>query len=140
MKIYELNYLLPKTLKQSQRRETALKIESLIQDEGGILIQERKKEEIKLGQPIQEKEKALLFTSRFQVGAGGIKEIEKKLKADPGILRCMIEKTAPARRKVKKKRKRPSKKPRSSKNQKEEAKVELEKIEQKLDEILNESR
>lgn len=139
MKTYELSCLLSKELKENEVQTTALEVESLIQNEGGILTRERRTEDKELTKEIEEKKRVLVLSLKFQVDPEKVEEIKREVKAKPEVLRSMLEKKeAPSLGKTKKKR--PAGKPTSVGSSEEEAKVELQKIEEKLDEILNESR
>ncbi len=136
MKLYKLNYLAPSSLKTKKVQQLSLEIESLIQEQGGILTQERKKEKINLGQPIEEKKDALLFTLKFQIDPKAVNSIREKVEEMPDVLRVMLEKAKT--RKTRKKRKSFKKKTTPTKKEESKAKVELKKIEEKLDQILDE--
>lgn len=143
MKLYELNYYLSQSLGDKEVQETALKVESLVQDKGGILVQERKKKPVKLSDPIKEESRVLLFTLKFQMEGNSLRELEKEFKTLDKVLRFMIEKKK--RRTMKKQKRRGLRKILAArkterKRSESKAKVELQKIEEKLDEILDESK
>ncbi len=136
MKLYELNYLVPSDIKAEEVQQKASSIELLIQEHGGILTQERKKEAVKLSYPINDKTEVFIFTVRFQIEENQVAGLNEKIKNTPNIFRTMIEKTK--KRKVRT-RKRSFKPSASAKKETGKAKVELKKIEEKLDQILDES-
>jgi len=137
MRLYELNYLIAPDIKAEEIQEDALEIESLIQNEKGILTQERKKDRIKLAYPVKDKKEGLLFTVRFQIEEEKIKNLEQKIKNMPHVLRVMIERVK--KRKAAPRMKRFKKVSATPKPKENKAKVELKKIEEKLDQILDES-
>lgn len=130
MKLYELNYLLPLSSEGDDAQKIALEIESFIQGKGGILTQERRSKKVELGYAIQGHKNALFVTSEFQVDPSAAKDLQDELKK-MNLLRSLLE--IKRKRRIKKKRT-----PRASRGE-DEIKVELDKIEEKLDEILNES-
>jgi len=135
MKLYEINCLIPQSGSEEEISKIALGIESSIQDQGGILAQERKKQEVKLAQPIAETKNALLFTFRFQVAPRKINSIKEAVKKNTRIIRVSVEKASKSPLlKIRKKEKK-----RVSGKKEGRVKVELNKIEEKLDQILNES-
>lgn len=136
MKLYELNYLIPSDIKADDIQQKAAGIELLIQEQGGILTQERKKETVKLSYPINDKNDVFLFTVKFQLEEDKVAELDKKVKNTPGVFRAMVETVKKKKAKIKKRSFRHSAR---SKKETDRAKVELKKIEEKLDQILDES-
>lgn len=116
----------------------ALDIENLVQDNGGILIEERKKKNVELGYPIKGRTRAVLIACKFQASSDKIKGIEQDIKEKDGILRFLLEKKKKHRKTLERKRRFKAPSARAT-TEKKEAKVELKKIEEKLEEILDES-
>ena len=134
MKPYELTYLISAENTDQEAKETQTNIISLIQKEEGVLVEEKPFFKKKLAYPVRKQEQAYLATIFFKVLPEKIEVLEKFLKQDKNILRYLILIKMPA------KRTRPSRslnKPGLIKPKKEK-KVDLDKIGQKLEEILNE--
>lgn len=130
MQLYELNYLLDLNKKGKEAKKIETDIEGLIQDKEGILTRRRKERVKDLGYPIKEQSKAISVSSEFQMNPNRIPEFQNELNKFP-LLRIMLEK--------KKRRKKKKRRARTSSKDEKEIKVELDKIEKKLDEILDES-
>ncbi len=90
MKTYELNYLLPIDLDNAKVQEIALKLESLAQEKGGILIGERKTKRVELGYEIKENKKAIQSFFGFKIEQSELEALKKELKNVPEILRYII--------------------------------------------------
>ena len=139
MNIYEINILVPAEFSEKEIQTMTLDIERFVQDNGGILIEERKKRSVDLGYPVKDKVKAVLIACKFQIGSDKIKGIEQSIKEKDGILRFLLEKKKKPREISERKKRRTSVGPAETETKKEKAKVELKAIEEKLEEILNES-
>jgi len=139
MNIYEINILVPAELSEKEIQTMTLDIERFVQDNGGILIEERKKRSVDLGYPIEDRVKAILITCKFQIGSDKIKGIEQSIKEKDGILRFLLEKKKKLRKISERKRKTTRVGAAETETKKEKAKVELKAIEEKLEEILDES-
>jgi len=139
MNIYEISILVPAELSEKEIQVMTLDIERFVQDNGGILIEERKKRSVDLGYPIEDKVKAVLISCKFQVGSDKIKGIEQSIKEKDGILRFLLEKKKKPRKISERKRRAVKAGAGKREIKKQEVKVELKTIEKKLEEILNES-
>jgi len=132
MKFYELTYLISPELSEEEIRTLQEKINSLIQEEGGVLSEVNSVVRKTLAYPIEKKRVAYLAILSFQLDPERLGSLEKKIKAESGILRYLIlTKKLPKRVAAM-----PVKKPR--KITKPKPKVELKEIEKKLEEILGE--
>ncbi|MBL7156245.1 MAG: 30S ribosomal protein S6 [Candidatus Pacebacteria bacterium] len=129
MQLYELIYLISTELSEEKIRKLTPKIESVLQNQGVILVEVKEKKEIGLGQKIKKTGKAYLQIINFQSNIDKIIEIKKELDQIPEILRFMIFKPK-KKRIVKKYIISPAKK------KSPEKKVELKEIEEKIDQLL----
>jgi ribosomal protein S6 len=138
MRVYELTCLISSNLSDETLKNLSQKIQSLIQERGGILIDCKNPLRKKLGYPVKKEGMAFISTLNFHFEPEKLGNLEKKLKELPGILRFLIaekriEKVKVLREKIKPKiEKIPKPLP------KVEKKVELEDIEKNLEEILGE--
>lgn len=151
MKLYEITYLISPDLSEEELKGCQEKITSLIQEEGGVLVDEASLHlplhpvsqgsaiEVKppvrktLAYPIKKKREAFLSTLSFQILPERLRSLEKKLKGESNLLRYQIlTKKLPKKVKVIS-----AKKPK--KIVKPKPKVELKEIEKKLEEILGET-
>lgn len=130
MKNYQLTYLISPELKEEEVQTLFSAIESLVQEQEGILISNQKEKTVTLGYEIKKYKKALLSVLKFQMDPAKQKSFLAKIREKPEILRFLIETAKPisAEKKVAKRVKKITKK----------AKVELKGIEEKLEEILGE--
>jgi len=135
MNFYEITYLISPDLSEEELKNFQEKINSSIQEKGGILDRVSKPIKKKLGYPIKEKSVAFLKTLTFYLNPEKLENLEKKLKGEKPMLRYMIL-TKPRTKEVlvrsKKGLTKPIIKP------KVKIKVELKEIEKKLKEILEE--
>ena len=90
MKTYEINYLLPIELDNEKAQEIALKLESLVQENGGILIGERKTKKIKLGYEIKDSEQVIQACFRFKIDQSQLQTLHQELKKTQEILRYIV--------------------------------------------------
>ena len=132
MKNYELAYLISPEVSEEELRKVQEKINSLVQNLGGVLIETNSPIKKSLAYPIRKRTRAFLAGLNFQLNPEKLETLEKELKAEEKILRYLIlsprmPKKIP--RILKKLRKRVIK---------PKPKVELKEIEKKLDEILGE--
>jgi len=139
MNIYEISILVPADLSEKEIQAMSLDIEKFVQNNGGILIEERKKRSVDLGYPIKDKIRAVLISCKFQVNSDKIKGIEQSLKEKDGILRFLLEKKKKPRKMSERKKRAARVGTAEKEEKKEKAKVELKAIEEKLEEILDES-
>lgn len=133
MKYYQLTYLVSTDLPEQEAKSFQEKVNSLIQEKGGKIKESKSLIKNELEYPIQGKNKAYLFDLDFYFQPGDLKELENKLKKEPSILRYIITKKKPFRIEVPKVK--AKLKPKKIKKKK---KIKLEKIGEKLDEILGE--
>lgn len=132
MKQYELAYLISSDVTEEELKNNTEKVISLIQEEGGVLGNLGKPEKRKLGYPIKGKQEAFLVCVDFSINPEKIKKIKDVIDSKSEILRDII---TVKEKEVEAKKKRSIAGKRSLKTSKEK-KVELEKIDEKIDEIL----
>ena len=130
MKLYELNYLISADIAEKELPSFNKKIKSLIEKEGGNIQKTEISSEKRLAYEIENKNRVFLATIIFNLEAEKINLLNKKIKEEKDILRHLIFK-----KKIIEERK-----PRLKKivKPKKETKVELKRIEEKLEEILQE--
>ena len=131
MKSYELTYLISPDLSPEEIKVFQEKIDSLLKEEGGRIEELKFPFRKKLAYPIKRRSEAYFGNLNFYLSPERLDNFEKKLKKEPKILRYLILK-----KEVPKKIEIPKIKPKLIKKEK---KVELEKIEEKLEEILGEN-
>ena len=136
MKLYELTYLISPELKEEEIKKVFSKIESLLSETGGILIENKSQGTVKLGYEIKKQKEALSATAKFQMAPEKIKSFQEKIKEIPEILRFLVLAAKPE--KIKKEVSKIIRKPVKPKKTVKEKKVELKEIEKKLEEILGE--
>jgi len=136
MKLYELTYLISPELKEEEIKKVFSRIESLLSETGGILIENKSQGTVKLGYEIKKQKEALSATAKFQMAPEKIKSFQEKIKEIPEILRFLILAAKPE--KIKKEVSKIIRKPVKPKKTVKEKKVELKEIEKKLEEILGE--
>lgn len=134
MKHYELNYLALPNLSQEELQELQTLIENNIQENNGSIVGTKKTIKRSLPHRIKSKESGRLDTANlssltFTAETDKIKAIELKLKEDKRILRYFILNKSENSHKL-------SSLARSGKQIKKQEKVSLEKLDEKLDEIL----
>jgi len=132
MKSYELTYLISPDLSEEELKIFQEKIASLIQNEEGKIKEIKNPIKRKLAYPIKRKTEVFIANLNFYFLPEKLESLEKKLKSESKILRYLIlVQEKPEKIKV------PEiiSKPRVPRIKKEK-KVELEKIEEKLEEIL----
>jgi small subunit ribosomal protein S6 len=134
MHSYELTYLISPDLSEEELKIFLEKINSFLEEEGG------KSEDLKLpikkrlAYPIKKKNEGYFGTLNFYLLPEKLETFEKKLKKEPKILRYLL-----LRERLPKKIEIPRIRPKAKAPKvKKEKKVELEKIEEKLEEILGE--
>ena len=132
MKHYEFTYLISQDLTEEELKTLQEKINSFVQEEGGLLGELNLPRKKKLAFPIKKKLEAYLATLNFQLSPEKLLNFEKKIKAEPSILRYLIltKKVSKVAKEIR---------PRITKKEFErKPKVELKEIEEKLEEILGE--
>ena len=131
MKIYELAYLISPEISESELKDFQEKINSLIQQEGGILNRTSSPTKKELAYPVKKKNEAFLTNLNFSLEPAKLESLEKKVRSEKKILRYLIL-TKPRTKKILVRTKKLPKKPIPK-----EKKVELKEIEKKLKEILD---
>jgi len=129
MKYYELTYLITPDLSEKDLEELLNKIPNIITGFSGIVEKIQKSEKIKLGYPINKKNGAFLASLDFSLNQEKIKELEEKIKSEKAILKYLIINKKRGGFSAKKERRKPVEK-------NKEEKVEIEKINETIDEIL----
>jgi len=131
---YQLTYLISPELATAEVEEFLRKIESLVSKFGKIL-KSGKPERIKLSYPVQKKRESFLSFLEFKGEAGEIDNLKKEIEKEKNILRYLLIKKKETEEKIRK--------PKGIKIKtegrdqlREEKKVELEKIEEKLKELI----
>ncbi|MBL7142189.1 MAG: 30S ribosomal protein S6 [Candidatus Pacebacteria bacterium] len=132
MKNYELTYLISSEISETETQQLQAQVVSLIQTEGGIILEEKMPFGRKLAYPVKKQSQAYLSCLVFQLEPEKLKDLEKKLKEINQILRYLLLVKYPAK---KQKATAFAKKPKPLKTEKEK-KVDIKEIEKKLDEIL----
>ena len=132
MKNYDLTYLISPDLSEQEAEDFLKRINLLVQEEGGKIEKSEGFLKKKLKYQIKGKDKAYLVNTKFNLESGKVESLNKRLKEQPRLLRFLIlgkQKKAPKTelKKIKPKTK-----------IKKEKKVELDKINEKLEEILGE--
>ena len=132
MKNYELTYLISSEISEAETQQLQAQVVSLIQTEGGIILEEKMPFGRKLAYPVKKQSQAYLSCLVFQLEPEKLKDLEKKLKEINQILRYLLLVKYPAKEQ---KTTAFVKKPKPLKTEKEK-KVDIKDIEKKLDEIL----
>jgi len=130
MRHYKLIYLIQPGCQEKDLREIQESLNLAIQEEGGILGNSEIEGRKRLSYKIKGQDEAIFVNLDFYLKPEKIGGLENKIKSKEGILRYSLI------IKREQKRKAPIRKPRKIKKEK----VELSEIEEKLKEILNESR
>lgn len=134
MKLYELTYLISPDLSGEELKTFSQKIDDIIREEGGVLIEGKNPVKKELNYPIKKKKIAYLTVVNFHLDPTKLEILQKKLKAKSQILRYLL-----IAKKLAKKVPSVSIKPPKKIFKKPEEKVELGEIEKKLEEILGET-
>ncbi len=136
MRFYKVSFLVPQSLKDEEVQSIISEAEKIIQDQNGILLEEREKEKAKLGYEIKGTNHVFLVSIKFQVEEEDVTDIKKKLQEKENILRVLLERK---REKAEKRKREVRPKSPEKKTSEKKTKVELKEIEEKLEEILDES-
>lgn len=137
MKSYELTYLISPELSLEELKPLQEKINSLIQKEGGALDEISLPTKKRLAFSIKKNKEAFLADLSFHLEPTKLKNLERELKSENKILRYLILFNPPIRKTVFRERRIPRIEV-APKIPIKEKKVELKKIEEKLEEILGE--
>jgi len=132
MKNYEITHLISSEIPEEEVKQAQSRLVSLIQSEGGLVLEEKIPFRKKLAYPVRKQSQAYLSFLVFQMEPEKLKDLEKKIKEISQILRYLLLIKLP-----KKERKTSAftKKLKTLKSEKEK-KVDIEEIGKKLDEIL----
>jgi len=132
MKSYELTYLISPDLSEEELKIFLEKIDSFLEEEGGKSEGLKLPIKKRLAYPIKKKNEGYFGILNFYLSPEKLENFEKKLKKVPEILRYLL-----LRKGLLKKIEIPRIRPKAKAPKvKKEKKVELEKIEEKLEEIL----
>jgi len=141
MKLYELAYLLKPELSQEELRQFSQKFLTFIESKGGIFDSQTPPAKKQLAYPIKKRgnvyQSAYFGTIQFSANPESIPEILQTIKSEGEIIRyllCTKKEKVTAAKILKLRREKPiifPKKPKAPK-------VELEKLEEKLEELLKE--
>ena len=140
MKQYELSYLITPDLSDQEVTVFCEKINSLIQDKGGVLGKMLAEKKIKLGYPIKKKATAFIKTVNFHLSPEKLPDLEKSLKETKEILRYFIVTPKEIKKPIEKELvfKASSKEVETKQKKEVKEKVELKDIDEKLKEIFEE--
>ncbi len=137
MKNYELAYLITPNLSDTEAKTLSEKITGFIPELGGITLNNPNLEKRKLAYPINKKIEAFLVSLEFSLLPEKIKDLEKKIISENQVLRHIIVTKAKEKKRIKKTRKPiDSLVEKKEEDMTKEKKVEIEKISEKIDEIL----
>ncbi len=149
MKSYELTYIISSQIPSEQVNTLSKEVESFIQSKEGVILKSEKTGAQTLTYPIKKQSSGYFVTLTFQILENKIKELKEKLEKDTNILRHFIIVKKP----IKELKKRRTRKPLTTTedkstnidsqiftdaNKKKSEKIDLDKIDKKLDEILSE--
>ena len=129
MKLYEFTYLIKPDLAKDDISSLQERIKSFITEGGGLIIKSNPPIKKILAYSIKKNKEAFLSDLTFELEPKNLKGLEKKIKAEKGIIRYLIFKKKVLRKKPE---------ARIRRRQKAKTKVELKEIEKKLEEILGE--
>jgi small subunit ribosomal protein S6 len=144
MKKYELNYLISSELSDGEAKTLQNKIASFIKEQGSVLEEVGTPLQRKLAYSIRKQTQAYLAVLIFKSTPEKLADLEKALKEEKSILRHLILFKKPYKAVVERRRKpKPAVEDSEKSGEKmvvdeKEKRVELEEIEKKLEEILNE--
>lgn len=133
MKNYELVCLISPDLSAEEANALSEKIVGFIPDLKGLVLNNPEPERKKLSYAINKKLEAFLVSLEFSLLPEKIKELKQNISSEKQILRHIIVAKATERKKAKKVRQLPKEKAIAKEKEK---KVEIEKINEKIDEIL----
>jgi len=136
MKLYELTYLISQKLSEKEAEKISENINSFIQKENGILIEDKKPSRQILSYPIDKSIQAYLVYISFYLDPEKIINLEKELQSGGQIIRHLLL----SKKLLKKTKTSPFLERRTKKIEvHKEEKVDLSEIEKKLEEILEET-
>ncbi len=131
MKNYELVYLITPDLSATEAKTLSEKVSGFIPELEGLVLNSSDLERRKLAYLINKKMEAFLVSLEFSLLPEKIKDLKKKIISEKQILRYIIVTKIQRKEKPKKVRKIEKEEPTVK-----EKKVEIEKINEKIDEIL----
>ena len=137
MKLYEFTYLISPESSEEDLKTLQEEINSLIQNEGGILDEVAAPIKKDLAYPIKKQTSAYLTTLGFRLSSEKLENLEKKIKAEDKILRYSVL-IKPRIKEIPMRRKKLPKKVEIFPKKITKPKAELKEIEKKLEEILEE--
>ncbi len=137
MKFYELTYLISLDVSDDELRESQRRLQTLIENDGGVLSSAGLPVKRSLAYPIQKRNSARLATILFYMPQDKIPDLMTKLKTEKSILRFLLfsRREKFIARKAKRERSQISA-PGAKAKEVRESKVELERIEEKIEELL----
>ncbi len=148
MKSYEVTYIISSQIPSEQVNALSKEIESFIQSKEGVVLKSEKTGAQTLSYLIKKQSSGYFATLTFQLLENKIKELREKLEKDINILRHFIIVKKPIRELKKRRTRKPLNitEDRSTNvgsqiftyvNKKESEKIDLDKIDKKLDELLD---
>lgn len=141
MNLYELSYLISPEVSQEQIESLRQEIRALIEEKGGILDSGLSAGQKHLAYPIKKRSLAHLEVVKFYTEGSQVQDLEQKIKSKEHIIRSMC-----TQKKVRKAK--PASVPKLAPGEKmtetaaqkpKEQRVELEKIEEKLEELFGDN-
>jgi len=136
--MYEILYIIPAPFSEKDLPEITKKINKLIEDFGGKIIEEKNLGSKKLAYQIKQATRGFYILVNFEMEPTNIKELEKKLKLTSEVLRYLIttvkiriKKTPVAKREEVKK----EEVKKEEEIKKEPEKVDLDKLGEKIDDL-----
>jgi len=132
MRLYELTYLILPEISEKDLEKIQNELRTFIEQKGGFLEKEEKPVRKKMSPQINEISSAFLGSCDFQLNQEEVKNLERELREKKEIFNFILLNRKEQKTTAKKKRLAPQK------IRKTEKKVELSKIEKKLNEILGE--
>ncbi len=133
---YELTILVSPELNQEEAEDFLKKIESSILGIGEVL-RSKKPKKINLSYLIKNRDKAFLTVTEFKTEPTQIETLKSQLEKEKDILRFLLIRRKETQKKIKRRKIKKEEQPKI-KVLKEKKKVELDQIEEKLEEILEE--
>lgn len=127
MRYYELTYLVSPEIQETEVKDIHQRLNSFIQEKGGILDSSIPPEKINLSYQIKKLSQAFLISQSFYLKPEEINNFRNKIKSESNIIRFLL---------FSKKKLKEEKIPRRRIIKKTEKKAELKDIEKKLEEIL----
>ena len=137
IKTYELTYLVSQELSEEQLKSFCEKISGFVAEDGGLLERQITPFKRRLAYVIKGKIDAFLVTLFFKVNGKNLENIEKKIKAEPQILRYILFVKEPLKKINMKARRFPREKAEHASERNDSHKAELKEIDKKIEEILS---